>query len=157
MKWLRVVLAIAALFITSSCVSLKMEEARAGVEASVAQLPVLSEFDTVKVVYQTFCYSAYGLTCYYGRAYIIMGSSLPEDEALDMYAGALMLSGWMPSGIQYDTARELERGEHELVVIRSGQPSVDIAGAVDYLQLRSAYESVIFVELDFMLPNRESC
>ncbi len=157
MKQLRAVLAIAAVSFVFSCTASKLDNVRAGVEASVAQLPRLKEFDTIKVVYQNFSFSAGGLTCYYGRAYVILGSSLSEKEALDAYFEALQLSGWVPRDAQYNTSRVLTRGAYELVEIRSGPPGVDIAKAVDYAQLRSVYESIIFVRVDLMLPSREEC
>jgi hypothetical protein len=126
-------------------------------DAAVAQLPQLAGFDTIKVVYREFRSTEYERKCFYARAYVIIGSSLPEVEALDVYAEQLQLLGWKLEGRQYNTERGMMRGLHEYIGVRSGEPDVDIKDAADYFQLRATYPSIIFVMLDFILPNRDEC
>lgn len=158
MKQLGVIFAIAILlFITSSCHLQQRREARAGLDAAVAQLPKLEGFDTVKVVYQEFCFTDSGCTSCYARAYLIIGSSLPVEKALDVYVEALQLQGWSPRELQFDTERSLMRGMHELIIIWSGEPGADLDQVVDYARLRTVYKSLIFVSLDFRVPGWDEC
>jgi hypothetical protein len=145
------------LCLTASCTLGEQRKARAGLDASVAQLPKLREFDTIKVIYYESSLSGPRTTCYYATAYTIIGTSLPELKALDVYVEELKSLGWRPREKQYDTTRILMRGTYELVVVRSGEPGVDVKDAVDYAQLRAVYPTIIFVRLDFMLPNRDKC
>jgi hypothetical protein len=140
-----------------SCAVGEQRKARAGLDASVAQLPELREFDTVEVVHREFSHSGPRTTCYYARAYAIIGTSLPAEQALDVYVEELQSLGWEFDGRQYKTERGLKRGVYELVVVRSGEPGVDVKDAVDYAQLRAVYPTIIFVRLDFMLPSRDKC
>ena len=142
---------------TVSCARSQRREARAGLDAAVTQLPKPAGFDTIKVVYREFRSTEYERKCFYARAYVIIGSSLPEVEALDVYVEKLEALGWVPREKQYKTTRVLRRGTHERIVIELGQPGVDIKDAVDYAQLRNTYPTIIFVRVDFMLPSRDEC
>lgn len=140
-----------------SCTAEEQRKARAGLDASVAQLPELGDFDTIEVIYYETSLSGPRTTCYYATAYLIIGTSLPEEKALDVYVEELKSLSWTPREKQYDTTRILMHGTYELVVIRSGEPGVDVKDAVDYAQLRAKYPTIIFVRLDFMLPSRDKC
>jgi hypothetical protein len=140
-----------------SCAQPQRREARAGLDAAVAQLPEPAGFDVIKVVYREFRSTEYERKCFYATAYVIIGSSLPELEALDVYAEDLQPLGWAPRDEQYNTTRVLRRGTYERIVIELGEPGVDIRDAVDYVQLRATSPTVIFVRLDFMLPSRDEC
>lgn len=145
------------LCLITSCAVAEQRRARAGLDASVAQLPELREFDTVEVVYRESSLSGPMTTCYYATAHVIIGTSLPAEKALDVYVEELQSLGWEFDGKQYNTARALRRGVYELVVVRSGEPGIDVEDAVDYAQLRNIYPAIIFVTLDFMLPSRNKC
>jgi hypothetical protein len=142
---------------TVSCARSQRREARAGLDAAVTQLPKPAGFDTIKVVYREFRSTEYERKCFYARAYVIVGSSFSEVEALDVYVKELQSLGWKLEGRQYDIERGMKRGVHERIVVRSGKPGVDIKDAVDYAQLRNTYPTIIFVRVDFMLPSRDEC
>ena len=135
---------------------LKQQEARAGLDTLITQLPELADFDAVKIVRFEFSDTAYGKTCYYARSYVILGSSLSEAEALTIYARRLQTLGWVPRDEPYDTS-VLYGGLSALAIVTSGEPGADIKDALDYNQLRRIYRSVIFVRLDYMLPSRKEC
>lgn len=144
----------------SSCVLLESEEqrqARAGLKVAVEELPQISGFETVKTINEEFRSEEGEGRCYYARAHIIMGTSLPEIEALDAYVKALQSLGWVPSHKQYERARALKRGVHELIVVYSGEPGIETRDAVDYGHLRSIYRAVVFVTLNFEVPARDGC
>lgn len=136
---------------------MKQREARIGLDALVTQLPELRDFEKVKVVYREFSNTEYGVTCYYARAFIITGTRLSESESLDVYTAKLESLGWMPREKQYETSRVLYYEMNDRIVVRSGEPGVDIKDALDYAQLRKDYQSVIFIRIDYMVPNREEC
>jgi hypothetical protein len=140
-----------------SCAGTELRKARSGAEASVAQLPDLPGFDRIKTVFREYPSTVYGSGCYYGAAYVIIGSALPERDAITLYARKIRSLGWIDEGKQYDAERSLIRGAHERIVVRYGEPDVEIKDAVDYAQLRANYVSVIFVRLVFMLPGRDGC
>lgn len=141
-----------------SCTSPKLHQASAKADATVALLPELAGFDTVKTINHSFSYGAYGGTCYYGRVYVIVGTDLPEKQALAEYVESLQSSGWSLAGQQFDTERLLIRGTNERIVLRSDdEPDVDIADALDYDLLRAEYRNLIFITLDHIVPAREGC
>jgi hypothetical protein len=154
---LRVCGIVVLLCLVLSCAGTELRKARSGAEASVAQLPDLAGFDRIKTVFREYPFTAYGDTCYYGTAHVIIGSSHSEADALDVYSRRLAVHGWVPEGKQYDDTRTLIRGAHERIVVRFGEPGVEIKDAVDYAQLRANYVSVVFVRLVFILPRRDGC
>jgi len=114
---------------------------------------------SVKIVYQEFHSDENedGPICYYARAFVIVGTLLPETQALDTYTEKTQSLGWTPEGRQYEISRILIRGVNDRIVIGSGEPGVDIKDALDYDKLRETYRSIIFVRLDYMLPSRDEC
>ena len=151
-------LSIAVLFcLIVSCTHPEQREANNGLDASVAQLPELRDFDVVKVVYQESSQSAYETICYYATAHVIIGSPLAESEAMDIYVEKLQSLGWGSGERQYETTRALTHGMHERIVVRTGEPGVDVKDAVDYVQLGKTYPTIIFVRLVFIMPSRDEC
>ncbi len=134
----------------------RQQEVKSGLEKLIDQLPEAENFDVVNIVRQEFSSSAYGITCYYARAYVIVGTPLSEVEALDSYTEKLHLQGWLPEGKQYETAKVVHRGVHDRVVVSSVKPDL-IDNAIDYTQLKGTYRSVIFIGLDYMFPSRDAC
>jgi hypothetical protein len=106
---------------TASCARTQRREARAGLDAAVTQLSKPAGFDTIKVVYREFRSDEYERKCFYARAYVISGSSLPEVEALDVYVEELEALGWVPREKRYNTTGVLRRGTHERVTVKAGQ------------------------------------
>lgn len=138
---------------------LKQNEAKSGLDALLTQLPKVDNFETIKVEYFEFSDSAYGKTCYYARAYVFLGTSLPLPKALDTYEERLESLGWMLDSRpyeQYETARVLFHGDHDLLVVESGRPG-SVMDAEELAALRVRYPSVIFVSLDYMMPQRDGC
>ena len=140
-----------------SCAPLELRKARAGVDESVAQLPVLKGFDVIETVHLDDSMSVDGETCYYATAYVIIGSSLPEMEALGVYSETLLSTGYYPRQRQYPTSRVFLRGSNEYVVVRVGEPGIDFEDAVDWAQLKATYPTIVFVKLVFILPRRDGC
>ncbi len=135
----------------------KQQEAKLGRETLVGQLPKLKNFDVIETVYQDFPDKITGRTCYYARTHLVIGTSMPESKALDAYEQNLKILNWISGGQQYETSRVLHYGDNDRVVVRSGEPGIDVKNVVDYDQLRETYQSIIFVRVDYMVPNREMC
>ena len=156
-RWPKLIGLIVLLCFTLSCRSLELRKARAGVDESVAQLPVLDGFDVIEIVHLDHSMNEGGGTCYYATAYVIFGSYLPEMEALDVYSAALQSTGYFPRQIQYATSRVFYRGPNERVVIRVGEPGVDFEDAVDWARLKATYPTTMFVSIKYILPQRDGC
>lgn len=137
--------------------SLNYQRARSGLEKLMTQLPQPEGFNVIKVIQQEFSDTAGGTTCNYARAHLVIGTSMLETEALDIYEQNLKTLNWISREQQYKTSRALYYGNNGRIVVRSGEPGVDVKDAVDYEQLRKTYQSVIFVRIDYMVPNREMC
>src|SRR5574341_414748 len=95
------------LFLMVACVQqinhlLKQQEARAGLEELIAELPQIDGFDTIRIVNFDSSFTAYGKTCYYAIDYLVIGSTLSEREALDVYTERLKSSGWKSEDRQYE-------------------------------------------------------
>ena len=136
----------------------QQRKTREGLESiSSQELPELDGFDLVKVVSLDLSSSDYGKTCSYARDYLIIGTSLPESDALERYVEALLRLGWTREGDQYPTSNNLIHGKNARIVVRYGDPGADVRDAADYDQLRDNYQSVIFVRVDYILPERDGC
>lgn len=137
----------------------QQREARAGLEIIVGtMLPESDQFDLVETVSFDDSGSESGMvTCYYAVDYLIIGAPVPETEALNSYAADLHLLGWEPRSRQYPTSRVFRYGDNARAVATIGNPGASIRDAVDYAQVRTLYQSIIFVRLDFILPSREAC
>lgn len=135
----------------------KQQEARAGLDALVAQLPELENFNVTENLYFETSFTAYKKTCYYATGYVIIGSSLLEVNALDVYTEKLELLGWTPREKQHEIERVFYAEANGRVVVSSGEPDESIKHAVNYQQLKENYRSVIFVRLVYMLPSRDEC
>lgn len=137
----------------------KRQEARAGLDTVLAQLPELKEITRVKtLVYESYDNEHGEDVCYYAKGYVILGTSLPATEALDAYAQALRSTGWVnETSDEYKTSRMLILGDQERIVVSSGDPGLEIRNAVNYEQLRQLYTSVIVIRVDYTLPKRDNC
>jgi hypothetical protein len=136
---------------------LTYQKARSGLENLITQLPQSEEFNVIETIRQDFSFTVEEKTCYYARANLIIGTSMPETEALDIYEQSLKTLNWVPRGQQYKTSRILYYGNNDKLVVTSGEPGVEVKHAVNYEQLRKTYKGIIFVSIDYMLPNREEC
>ncbi len=131
-------------------------QAKSGLESLVAELPNPASFNTTRIEYFHFSDSAYGKTCYYARAYLIVASSLPLPQAMDAYTERTQLSGWLLDGRQYESARSLVRGENSLLVIEAATPGA-VTNAEELARLQTYFKSIILVRLEYIVPKREGC
>lgn len=134
----------------------RLSQARSGLEATKAELTVPTDFELITTVSTDFSGVDLG-TCYYGRDYLIMGTPLPEIQALDKFENHLRSSEWLPGDRQYSDTRTFYYGENALLVATTIGPGDDTRGAVDYERLRQEYESILFVRVEFQLPSRSRC
>lgn len=138
---------------------LKLREARQGLDPAVAQVRQFPDFDVITVKY----YENYddehgpGPTCYYSRAYLLVGTSLPLPDALDQYARQFQSLEWRFQGRQYQDSRKLVRGASERAVFDTNGPGPELKDAADYGELRRTYRSLIYVNIDHILPAVASC
>ncbi len=132
----------------------KKSQTKSGLDAAMAQLPGAPLFEVVKSV--TFEYvesePGFGPDYYLARGYVIFGSSLPEQDALNTYFQKVQALGWVPRREQYTNSKVLRRASNELMEIYIGNPGVDINDTVDYALVRVRYKGVIFVRVDYMVP-----
>jgi hypothetical protein len=163
-RWLLILVIPALLLLTVSCTQYadhlqQQSAAKAGLDKLIKNLPQFKGFEKVKTVSLEFSNIEHGKgsSCYYARGYIVVGSVLPETEALEAYTQNLRSLGWTPKGTQYKTSSVLVYEKNARVEIYSGEPGVDIQDAVDYTQLRQIYSSLIFIRLDYMLPSADEC
>ncbi len=135
----------------------KKSQVHTGLEKLVNQLPTLETIDTPEVTYQEFSKSEYGLTCYYGRAYVILGTQQPLSEVLEAYLEELYVQGWHPEGYQYANTKILIRDDNDRLVISLTEPTIAIQDQTNYAKLKRVYKGIIFIRIDYMLPGRQEC
>jgi hypothetical protein len=128
-----------------------------GRDAAIAQLPDLAAFDLILIVREAYTYTAYGDTCAYGDGWIVMGTHLTAQDALNAYAEALQRSGWVLERDSYSTSRLLIRGSSEMISLDTGEPPWAVQNHEDYLQAREQYPVILFLGLTFYSPQREGC
>ena len=158
-RWPKLIGLAVLLCAVLSCTSLELRKARIGVDAAVAQLPVLQGFDVIEILNLDRSISAFGETCYYARAYVIIGSSLSETEALSGYSKALQSVGWVPDLEPYAPTWGLIRGSSEYAVIEVGEPYVGFKekDPVNWAQWEAKYRTIMNIRIDYMLPQRDGC
>jgi hypothetical protein len=122
-------------------------------------LPQIEGLETIEIVSFTSSRTEHSQTCHYATDYLIIGASMPEEAALERYVAGAESMGWIEERRrQYDTTKLLIQGDHaRLVVNIGGRPGADIEDAIDYEQAREVYQSLLFVSVDFMLPQRDGC
>ncbi len=137
----------------------QQQEAKVGLGTALAELPQSPEFATVKVVSLERVDNGanFGSTCYLERGYVILGSSLSEEETISLYFQKVQSIGWIPIGEQYPRSKTLYRKPNESMEIYVGEPGVDIEDAVNYAGLRKTYKSIAFVSVDYMVPSPGQC
>ena len=117
-------------------------------------LPQIEGLETIEIVSSTWSHPEHSPACHYARDYLIIGAFMPEAEALERYVAGAELMGWSKEGV-FET---LIQGDHARLVVKIGdRPGVDIEDAIDYEQAREVYQSLLFVRVDFMLPQRDGC
>jgi hypothetical protein len=141
----------------ASCTQQKLREARKGLDGSVAQLPSVSDFDVVTILSGESSITGSPKTCYYAQAYVVLGTSLSEEKALDVYVDELQSLGWTTERSDLENLRVLGRGMHEQIAVSYGGPGWTIETNEDYIRAKDIYPTIIFVTVDFMLPNRDEC
>lgn len=133
----------------------QQQHAKDGWYTLLGQLPSLPEFDTISVLYTESNVNYYGTQCYYASGYAILGSRLPKASALETYKKALVSSEWVVSD-KPPVGDVFHRGENGELLIESETPPI-IEGAINYQSLKSSYNSLLFVQLTYMLPHRDRC
>ncbi len=123
----------------------KKSQVHTGVEELISQLPTLETIDTLDVTYQEFSQSEYGLTCHYGRAYVILGTQQPLSEVLEAYLEKLYVQGWHPEGHQYANTKILIRYDNDRLVISLTEPTIVIQDQTNYAKLKRVYKGTIFI------------
>lgn len=138
----------------------KTDQARAGAYATLDQLPHVDGVELAAVRDTSFFSDEGGCRCSFGRLWILFGTSLPVQEAFDRYVQELQASGWRREGREYEKSRGFGRGAHlYLNVSYGGDPGGpwDWGKHPDYLAAKNSYSSILFVSIDYLLPDRREC
>ena len=85
----------------------------------------------------------------------LVGTELPEEEAVAVYVRELQAQGWEIVRDEHATSKILLRGEHESVSVRGGPVAWYWRKDEDYRQARDLYPTIISVRVGFMLPGTE--
>jgi hypothetical protein len=134
--------------------TVQQQHARDGWYILLDQLPSLPTFSTINVLIADSHVDYYGTECYYANGYVVLGSSLPQAEALEVYKTAVLSSGWIiPDNPLIDSLHQGENGE---LLIESQVPPV-IEKSINYQSLKNSYNSITFVRLTYILPHRDKC
>jgi hypothetical protein len=94
---------------------------------------------------------------YYARDNVIISTSFPESEAIVVYSESLQALGWRQTEQLSRTIILDHYEENTYAAVTYGEPGPFLRNSVDYTELTKAFPEVIFVRIDYMVPNRESC
>ncbi len=152
----RNLLLIAVLLVISSCSSNSQaesiqRESQAQIEARqiIQGLPVVENFTAKMWADSSSSQSSLLRTCYHGQAYLVLGSSLPEQQAVDTYASELVKEGWKEGRQPSAGQHSLAQGASDRLVVHGGEPSAFFKKEeFDFAPLRNLFTSLVFVELD---------
>jgi hypothetical protein len=140
----------------------ELKHAKAELDKAIAQLPHFEQFDLVHQMELQWSRTEHNQTCNYARAYRIFGTQLPVPDILELYTQQLQALGWtLKAGPNEQSfmhwSRIFIRGNHERLVISTGEPGFGIRQEIDYEQLRNAYANLAVIRIEYMLPQREGC
>ncbi len=156
-RYLAILALVAAACVLAGCERVRLHEARVGLEATVAGLPILDDFSQVTLISDRAWDRVFGEECYYAQAIAVIGTSLSAQDALTAYVDELLLQGWVFEQDLYPLEKMLHRGKHERAVVYVGPPGLMIELDADYQAVKSAYPTFLVVTVDFILPTTEDC
>ena len=156
-RYLAILALVAAACILAGCERMRLHEARVGLEATVAGLPILDDFSQVTLISDRAWDEVFGGECYYTQAIVVFGTSLSAQDALTAYFDALLLEGWIVEQDLYVREKVLHRGKNERAVVYVGPPGPMVELDSDYQAVNSDFPTFLVVIVDFILPTIEGC
>jgi hypothetical protein len=129
------------------------EAVQQGLEVTVAQLPSSKDFEIVANGSGT----SYDRECYYAQAGIAIGTSLPEEDALEQYVDELEQQGWIVTRDDLEYTRVLTRGDYERLSVTFKGPGFVMEMNEDYQRARENYPTFLFIVVDYILPGWAGC
>jgi hypothetical protein len=161
LRYLALCLALLMCFVTS-CTSPKLDEARDGMQAAVAELPDSPQLHHIVTTEHVWPVTEDGGTCYYARSYLVYGTQLPATEVLDWYTDRLEPLNWSLEQGRFeqdymDVARQFTRGDHEFRAVSTGTPGFAVEQSFDYERYRQEYINIVVVSVDYVVPQSEGC
>jgi hypothetical protein len=151
-RLLELVVIVVLLCVVVSCNHQKWQEVRTGLNTSLDQLPKLPGFETVTTLRGESSMKG----CYYAETRVVLGTSLPEKEALDVYVDELESLGWIANERQYERERVLKRGTQERIRVTT-YLGLSVETDENYIKAKDAYPTIISVSLTFYVPQRDGC
>jgi hypothetical protein len=94
--------------------------------------------------------------CYYAGAYIVFGTTLPAQEAMECYVRALEAQGWRLANAE-SWEWFLVRAEQEELTISAQGPGPIIEMEPAYQQARERFPTFIYITLRYILPRVRGC
>jgi hypothetical protein len=144
-------------------------EAKSGLDAIVAQLPNVRNFDRVKLLehYTTNEPNSGPPTCYYAMADIITGSSASDQitkETVDAYIQDLQKLGWTLDKYPIGSTRTLSRNPSERIEIDTYHPAdlrynslINEIDSNQWQDWKETFQNLIIVEPHYTLPPYKGC
>ena len=148
---------LVSILIFTACQSDMLSQVGSQAQQVQQTLPLPPSFTIIKTKILTFDFTARGATCYYGRAYQIMGSELTAAQAIEIYTSFLRKTDWAIEGVQDAASPVLMQGNHTRLNLYSGDPGVDVEDVVNYEQIQATHVTIVTVRIDYMLPQRDEC
>ena len=139
------------------CSSPRQQAVRAEAQKVAEHLPQVEGFDVVTKLDTAFASDETGRSCYVGRAWVVFGTHMPVQQALNRYAGVLQAGGFQLETDQLDLSRGMTRGLHERIVIGAFGPVETFRNNPEYAAAEQKYQTVITVRIDYIVPSRDEC
>ena len=136
-----------------------LKQAQVGLEPAVAQV---NQFPDLKVLavkyYRHYDWITSPPSCYYARAYLLLGTTIQSPDSVQVFAEHLQSLGWTFRDFgQYEDAKLLLRGTNEVAAVEAYGPGPELEDAADYDELRKTYSSLVFLRFDYILPDERGC
>lgn len=94
--------------------------------------------------------------CYYAGVYVVLGTSLPPQEAMARYARALKEQGWRIVN-DYGWEWFLTRRDQEDLTLSAQLPGPIIEMDPAYEQARGKFPTFLYITLRYILPQVSGC
>lgn len=160
-SWLRHVILTACLVLfpalVTSCGLGEQEMLKHELDTAVADIPVLAQFDHIRTFTNQWSHTIDAGTCFYARTWIVLGTQLPAQEALDIYTQSFASSGWELRPLQYDTTKHMTKGDRASAVLTVDPPGFFLEQEIDYEHITKRYETILVISVTFVLPQRDGC
>jgi hypothetical protein len=152
------ILACVVMVLISGIRTRKLAKVESCAQAVVSELPEIQGCEVIAQVPELFTHGRFPDLCYYGRVGVVIGTSLPVEEAQARHFAEMREAGWQV--LRENPAIDwliFARDEDKTAYIDIGGLGPIITGSEAYKSADKGHESEFLVSVQCMLPSIDAC